>query len=249
MSNPKIPAVLGQISTVWSMVMRANAGSQAQPEALLDFFQRYQGAVLRYFQTALKDDETARDLTQDFALRFVRGDFWNVAPERGRFRDFLRVSLANMLRDHRRRQKHRVGAEFVPGIHDPVNDDSDHSYPEFDESWRNELLSRCWIALEQHQTTTGEPYYTALKLKADRTAVSSAELAESFNAARAESQPISEPAFRKTLQRARDRFGELLLREVAETLAVPTRAELERELIELRLLSFCGSLLPKTDGR
>ena len=35
------------------------------------------------------------------------------------------------------------------------------------------------------------------------------------------------------------------LPEVAETLAVPTRAELERELIELRLLSFCGDLLPK----
>ena len=226
------------------MVLRANAGSQAQPEALRDFFLRYQGAVLRYFQTALHDPDVATDLTQDFALRFVRGDFWNVAPDRGRFRDFLRVALANMLRDHRRRQRHRAGA-FVPGLHDPVEDDSDSVDPEFDESWRNELLARTWTALQQHQAATGEPYFTALKLKADRSAAASAELAESFNAARAEAAPISEPAFRKTLQRARDRFGELLLREVAETLAVPTCAELERELIELRLLTYCGSLLPQ----
>ncbi len=228
------------------MVLLANAGSQAQPDALRDFFLRYQGAVLRYFQTALRDPDIATDLTQDFALRFVRGDFWNVAPDRGRFRDFLRVALANLLRDHRRRQKVRAaGAAFVPGLHDPVDDDSDLADPEFDESWRNELLARTWISLEQHQTTTGEPYFTALKLKADRSDDSSAVLAESFNAVRTEVTPISEPAFRKTLQRARDHFGELLLREVAETLAVPTRAELERELIELRLLTYCGDLLPK----
>ena len=227
------------------MVLRANAGSQAQPEALREFFQRYQGAVLRYFQTALRDSDVATDLTQDFALRFVRGDFWNVAPERGRFRDFLRVALANMLRDHRRRQRHRAGVEFVPGVHDPVEGVSPEADPEFDESWRNELLARTWTALELHQAKTGEPYFTALKLKADRAEVSSVELAELFNAARAEVALISETAFRKTLQRARDRFGELLLREVADTLAVPTRAELERELIELRLLIYCGDRLPK----
>ena len=228
------------------MVLRANSGSQAQPEALREFFQRYQGAVLRYFQTALKDHDIATDLTQDFALRFVRGDFWNVAPDRGRFRDFLRVALANLLRDYRRRQKHAaIRAGVLAGVHDPVEDDHDPAGPEFDESWRNELLARTWIALEQHQSETSEPYFTALKLKADHSRTSSTALAESFNAVRAEATPISEPAFRKTLQRARDRFGELLLREVAETLAVPTRAELERELIELRLLTYCGSLLPK----
>ncbi len=230
---------------MWSVVIRANAGLEAQPEALDVFFQRYQGAVLRYFQTALHNPDLATDLTQDFALRFVRGDFWNVAPDRGRFRDFLRVALANMLRDHRRRQKHRAGAAFIPGLHDPVDEDGDTADPVFDESWRNELLARTWVALEQHQSTTGEPYFTALKLKADRSEDSSAALAESFNSGRTDATPLSEPAFRKTLQRARGRFGELLLREVAETLAVPTRAELERELIELRLLAFCGDQLPK----
>lgn len=110
--------------------------------------------MLRYFQAALHDPDIATDLTPDFALRFVRGDFWNVAPDRGRFRDFLRVALANMLRDHRRRQRHRAGAAFVPGLHDPVEEDSDPADLDFDESWRNELLTRTMMAGD-YQPLTG----------------------------------------------------------------------------------------------
>lgn len=238
--SPNAPLPLAQISTVWSVVLKAKDGAGVSVEVVTSFFARYQSAVYRYFLTSLNRPDVAEDLTQDFALRFVRGDFSKIHPDRGRFRDFLRVALANQLRDYYRRQKLREGCEI--GEADPVDSKSDDdTTTTFDETWRMELLSQTWSALEQHQQATGQMYFAALKLKATESSRSSAELAEIYS--RQVSVSTSDEAFRKTLQRARHRFAELLLQAVAETLAIPTRDELECELIELKLLSYCGSLL------
>jgi hypothetical protein len=48
---------------------------------------------------------------------------------------------------------------------------------------------------------------------------------------------------RKTLQRARAKYAELLVAEVARSMDDPTPDELEQELIDLELLPFCRSAL------
>ena len=233
---------LAQISTAWSIVLRAKGGTGVSEPELVSFFASYRGAVYRYFLTSLGRNDIAEDLTQDFALRFVRGDFSNVHPDRGRFRDFLRVALANQLRDYRRRQKLRGGKEVLEADPPEPEGDSDAGAG-FDENWRDELLAQTWTALEQHQQATGQMYFTALKLKATETPRLGVELAELFSK---QTQSVaSDEAFRKVLQRARRRFGELLLRLVADTLAIPTRDELEHELAELKLLAYCRELLPE----
>lgn len=63
-------------------------------------------------------------------------------------------------------------------------------------------------------------------------------------------------ALRQALHRARDRYADLLLREVSGSLEEPTRERLEEELIELGWLSLCRTALerlgpagPGTDPR
>ena len=56
---------------------------------------------------ALRDPESAAELDQEFALRFIRGDFHRADPSRGRFRDFVKQALRNLMIDYLRRQKLR----------------------------------------------------------------------------------------------------------------------------------------------
>ena len=232
---------LAQISTVWSVVIRARDGAGVSEAELASFFAAYHGAVYRYFLTATGRSDVAEDLTQDFALRFIKGDFRRVHPESGRFRDFLSVALANQLRDFYRRQSLRKGTPLPEETLDPK---CEMDTAEFEVHWRDELLAQTWLALEHHQQTTGEPYHTALRLKASESNLTSALLAEKYS--EQTGVPMSDAAFRKLLQRARDRFGEILIQIVAGTLAVQTREELERELVERQLHSYCKSRLTRT---
>jgi hypothetical protein len=80
---------LSQITTLWSLLRQAQGVSAADPlcaqHALMD---RYYGAAYRYLLGATRNEEAALELFQDFAVRFLRGDFRRADPERGRFRDY-----------------------------------------------------------------------------------------------------------------------------------------------------------------
>ena len=49
----------------------------------------------------------------------------------------------------------------------------------------------------------------------------------------------------QTLHRAREKFAEILLGEVAQTLVRPTLADLEQELIDVELHQYCAPALDK----
>ena len=53
---------------------------------------------------------------------------------------------------------------------------------------------------------------------------------------------------RQAPHRAREKFSDLLVDEVAQTLENPSEEEIERELIDLRLLSYCRSALNEPDA-
>jgi hypothetical protein len=61
-------------------------------------------------------------------------------------------------------------------------------------------------------------------------------------------KPFTEIGIRQLLYRARQRFAELLVEEVARSLPGATPQELEQELIDLSLLEYCQSAL-KRRGR
>jgi RNA polymerase sigma-70 factor (ECF subfamily) len=212
---------LDGISTLWSVVSRAHGGateevSAAQQELLM----RYGGAIHRYLLGALRDPDAADELAQEFALRFVRGDFRNVDPAHGRFRDFIKAVLIHLIADHHRRLA-RSG-RTTEGLPEPAA--PDETLAELDrrflEGWRQELLRRTWEALEQVERQTGQMGYTVLRLKAARQELSSAEMAEHLSAQLC--RPVTDAWVRQNLHRGRVKFADLLVREVIDTLDEPT---------------------------
>src|SRR5262249_47241948 len=97
---------LSRITTRWSLVCKAHSGPvEGAREAQLELRRRYGGAIDRYLLGALRDPEAAEELSQEFALRFIRGDFRGVDPRRGRFRDYVKAVLFRLVAHHYRRRQ------------------------------------------------------------------------------------------------------------------------------------------------
>jgi DNA-directed RNA polymerase specialized sigma24 family protein len=190
----------------------------------------------------------ADDLSQEFALRLVRGDFQHADPGRGRFRDFLRTALSHLVADHRRRQARRPGplpAEVAePADRAEPLEDADR---QFHALWRLELIKGAWRALEQFEQHSGQPLYTVLRLRADEPELSAEQMAERL-AARLGAAPMA-AWVHKRLHRARRQFTDLIVAGVAQTLEGPTAEALEDELRDLGLLERCRPALERRRGR
>ena len=106
MENVEFDPHLSQMSTQWTMVFQAHSGTPDEAHiAASRLMCRYAGAVHRYLLKALKDPDAADELDQEFALRFLRGDFKNSDPNRGRFRDYVKRAVQNLINDHHRRKR------------------------------------------------------------------------------------------------------------------------------------------------
>src|SRR5947209_3275619 len=82
-------------TTQWSLVLRAGQGAE---EALLKLCQIYWPALYAYIRRRGQPFHEAQDLTQAFFAQLLeRGALGTVAPEKGRFRSFLLVSLKHFL--------------------------------------------------------------------------------------------------------------------------------------------------------
>jgi RNA polymerase sigma-70 factor (ECF subfamily) len=228
------------------MLFQAHRGApDAIADAQREILQRYSTAIRRYLLAAVSDANTADDLFQDFALRFVRGDFKQADPVRGRFRDYLKRSLYNLVVDHQRRQRGQplplpgdiadssVGCVIVPEAAEQA----------FLADWRADLMGRAWAALERWEVRTGQPLHTVLRLRAANPDLDAAKMADRL--APRVGKHVTSGWVRKRLHFARARFTDLLLEEVAQTLAAPTREELEQELVELGLLGYCRDALER----
>ncbi len=230
---------LSQIETRWSMVFQAHEDeAESANSAQRQLMERYGGAVHRYLLSITRDPEAAADLAQDFALRFLRGDFRRADPRRGRFRDFVKTAVLNLVIDAHRRQKSRPqllsSGGIEPSVPAPDLTDLDQR---FYECWREELLSCAWQGLKQQEQQTGQPYYTVLRFRADHPELRSPEMAEHLSQ-RLE-KPVNSGWVRQILHRARERFVVLLLAEVAHSLGQPTEEQLDEELLNLDLWNYC----------
>jgi RNA polymerase sigma-70 factor (ECF subfamily) len=236
---------LNQIATLWSVVRTAHLGpgesGQTARETLLN---RYSGAIHRYLLGALRNADAADELGQEFALRFLRGDLRGANPERGRFRDFVKGVLFHMVADYHAKRKREPGLLSPdvpePGVECPLAVEREEA---FRTNWRDDLLARAWLALEAVEKENGQPFYTVLRFKAEHPDVPSAQIAEQLSGPL--NRPLNAAGVRKTLERARARFGDLLLDEIAQTVDVPSRERLEEELIDLGLLDHCKEALDR----
>ena len=124
-----------------------------------------------------------------------------------------------------------------------VNPDEVESDHQFVESWCDELLARSWAALAATETSTGQPWYTVLRFRADHPEMRSPQIATQLAAQLG--RPFTAAGVRQALHRARQKFADLLLNEVTHTLGNPTASQLEQELVDLGLLDYCRPALER----
>jgi RNA polymerase sigma-70 factor (ECF subfamily) len=109
--------------------------------------------------------------------------------------------------------------------------------------WRQGVLDLAWKALQQQeQERPGNLAYTLLRLRTEFPDDSSDDLARRLS--QSTGQPIRADAVRQKLRRARVKFVDLLIAEVARGLEDPTPERVEEELVDLGLMEFLRELLP-----
>ena len=234
---------LSHINTSWTDILKASFRDEDRDDresnlaAQQHVLERYGPCTFRYILGATKDAGVAEELNQEFAFRFVRGDFKNVSPDKGRFRDYLKAVLRNIVNDYfRSRQKDPVLPMQISGAV-PAVDPFEELEDQFSDSWRQELLAATWSQLQEYQLAKENHYYSVLRFRAEHPELDSkqmaSQLSEQFQ------REVSADWVRQNLKRARSKFCALLISEVTRTLPPDsTEEEIQSELAELGLLKY-----------
>jgi DNA-directed RNA polymerase specialized sigma24 family protein len=239
---------LSHISTLWSVVCRAHQEPvEPMRSAQQQLIDRYGGAIRRYLHGALRDPDAVDEVYQEFAVRFVKGSLRGADPNRGRFRDFVKGVLIHLVADYYNRRR----VHFQPldsRCPEPAEDAATSAEldREFIKSWRDDLLLRTWVALNQTEQKTGQPFYTVLRFRAEHPTTPSPQMAQQLSDRLG--RELTDAAVRQILHRARQRYADLLIEEVAHLLENPSPDQLEQELIELDLLDYCRPALQRRDS-
>jgi RNA polymerase sigma-70 factor (ECF subfamily) len=268
------------------MVFQAHRGDGRETVTAQEWLLlRYYRSVFRYLRAMVRDGDTAEELTHEFVVRFLRGDFKRANPARGRFRDLLKRALRHLAIDHWRRK--RVEKEKRP---EPLSENWEESLPDADwrnhppprrrppktseslvvdwrseppplrrlsetdlegaaddqtflRGWRTEMLGHAWKALARFEEETRCSYHTALRARADHPRVCISELTQFVSSQL--NHTLTEGAFRQLLRRARQKFADFLVAEVARSLSSSDPDAIEAELVELDLLLYCGQSIAR----
>lgn len=229
---------LSGITTAWTLINAAHGGPEDEARSARgDLMRRYGGAAYRYLLGALRDPEAAEELSQEFALRLVRGDFRRADPRWGRFRNFVKAALFHLIIDYKKRERRRPLSLAPGGPADPLRGPD----PSFERGWSDELLAQAWQALASAPGRGDRAHYAVLRFRAEHPEMPSEEIAGRLEERLG--RPMTAAGARQAICRARARFAELLVDEVARSLGSPAPDELEQELIDLGLLRYCRPAL------
>ena len=237
--KPRTSEHLSQINTNWTqlgLVHDATVDSTVVEEARRELLHRYAASVYQYVRACVRDEATADDLAQEFAVRFLDGRYDTANRDRGRFRDFLKRCLSNLVTDHYRRltseKKHLNNIQAAKSDVMAVK--------EFDSHWQRDMLAQTWKAFEIDQTADS-PAYIVLRHRAEYPDQSASEIADFVATRLPDVAPVTDAWVRQTLHRARKSFAQLLRNEVSATLIDPTPEAVNEELGALGLLMYCDS--------
>lgn len=211
-------------TTQWSLVLRAGQGAE---EALFKLCQTYWPPLYAFIRRRGHPLHEAQDLTQGFFAHVLEHRALNtVAPDKGRFRSFLMVSLKHFLDNewHKAHAVKRGGRQVVISWDDlkPSEQNllapSDHMTPEraFNRRWALMLLERVMERLRSECVAARKgALFDAVKehLTGDSVGKSYQEIAVLFG--------LSEGAVKVTVHRLRRRFGELVREQIARTVEKP----------------------------
>jgi RNA polymerase sigma factor (sigma-70 family) len=217
--------------------LEARGESPEAKAALSDLCAAYYAPVFAFIQREGRDDDSARDLTQEFFARLLSSHgVDSVDPSRGRFRSYLLGAVKHFLADMRDRTNRRkrgagqsiesidAGTDTSPGLQLP--DCKISPEHEFDRKWALIVLDRALAALAEENKAAGKiDHFEMLKpwLTGDTENLSQADAARKLG--------LNEGAVKVAIHRLRRRFRDLVKTEIGHTLKDP--AQIENELAHL----------------
>ena len=226
------------LTTQWTRVLQARGNSDDARAALSDLCEAYYNPVLTFIRAQTRDDDRARDLTQEFFARLLKKDgFAKLDPARGRFRSYLLAAVKHFLADMHDRDQ---AAKRNPGLPlQSLNYDThsttaeiqiaDPNAPspelEYDRKWAITILDRALTQLaEEHKAENKQQLFETLKpwLTGDTNQLPQSEAARAL--------AMNESTFKVAIHRLRRRFRDHVKTQIAATLPEPDLALVSDEL-------------------
>ena len=243
------------VTTRWNLILSATDSKRTDEReidaALGELCRIYWRPVFFFIARRGYSPEDAEDLTQDFFLRIVKGDWLQKAdPNRGRFRSLLMKSVQHFLNDAVDKTKARKrggNVSFISWDAWMINAPSELELASealnswtaeqlFDAGWAATVVQRAIRRLREECEQKGRPrVFEVLNpyLAAERDDLLYAHLAAKLR--------VRETTVKKLLYQMRQRYRFLLRDEVAQTVADPADVE-----DELRYL--CSTLAARSDA-
>jgi RNA polymerase sigma factor (sigma-70 family) len=221
--------------TRWTLVLRARDGTVESRAALSELCEAYYQPVFHFLRRSGRQDDAARELTQEFFARLLaNGSIGSADPERGRFRSYLLGAVKHFLadqRDYEQREKRGGGNRpesldadeaDAPALQvaDPATAPDDAL---FDRAWALAVMERALNTLALEFESDGKTdQFAILKpwLAGDAELLPQSEAASQLG--------ISESAVKVGIHRLRKRFREMIRAEISQT--VDAEGDVDREL-------------------
>jgi len=222
-------------TTHWSVVQQAGQSDSPEASQALEALARaYWYPLYAYVRRNGHSPHDAQDLTQAFFARLLERKYLRLADRnQGRFRTFLLSSLKHFRINEwvKANREKRGGGQRVISLDEEMAESRFAAEPAiaeapdslYDQGWAATLLDRAQAALRAEFEQAGKlEMFERFKayVLGEKNALPYAEMARELG--------MTEVAARVAVHRLRQRFGELLRAEVAQTVSTP--AEVNEEL-------------------
>jgi len=226
-------------TTSWTLIASARPGDASRGAALEELFSRYWKPLYFYLRRKGLTREAAEDAVQGFVAHLLEGDFpARAAPDKGRFRAYVRVALdhyvANLYAKESARKRggdHRFVPIDVVLAERELPDTAADPLCAFEREWAIGVMERAALRLRREHEERHGPGRASVILQFFELGRLASDSAPSYATAAVESG-LSVVQLKAALHRARARFREILRDEVTPTLSEP--ADVEAELSALR---------------
>ncbi len=221
-------------TTHWSVVVAAGQSNSPEAHQALEILCRtYWYPLYAYVRRKGYDAQAAQDLTQEFFARLLARNYLNVADRnRGKFRAFLLGCLEHFLAREwtRAHAQKRGGGQPLFSLDETdaenryLREPADELTAEkiFDRRWATTLLDQAMARLREEclASQKGDLFEkTQNYLSGEKGEASYADIAASLD--------MSEGAVKVAVHRLRQRYGELVRAEIAQTVTSPEEVDEE----------------------
>lgn len=222
-------------TTHWSVVLAARQPGSVEADAALERLCRtYWWPLYAFVRRRGYDAHDAQDLTQGFFARLLEKEFLRaVDRSKGKFRSFLLAALEHFLaKEWRYAHTQKRGGKFI--LVSAAAESAEQHYLQapaanlspqqfFEQQWATTLLDQTLIRLREEFAAAGKAVlFDGIKifLTGEKQTATYAELSAKLG--------TTEAGLKMAVSRMRQRYGELLRAEIANTVSRPE--EIDEEL-------------------